>query len=431
MKNIANVVADGLCTNCGTCTGICPTEAIKMQVSNGLNLPKIEEEKCTCCRLCVKSCPGHSVNFNEFNLRNFGKQPEDKLLGNYLKCYVGHSNDDEIRYNSSSGGVVTQLLIFALEKGIIDGALVVRMKKSKHFETEPFIARTRKEIISASKSKYCPVATNQALRHILKEKGRFAVVGLPCHIHGIRKAEMNVRALKEKIALHIGLVCSHTVSFFGTEFLLQKLGISQEQIVGIDYRGSGRPGSMLIKLKNNSSLSFPLLGKWKAYWPIFSSFFFTPARCTMCPDQANELADVSVGDAWLPELRKERKGESIIITRMNDGEEILKQACSAGVLFLKSIECERAKRSFGADTLKFKKNDLPTRLAMINSAGMKIPDFNLKQSSSIPLTSFVRNLFVFFNVKASQNGILEKLLLFVPFQIFRLYYGVYEFLCLF
>jgi coenzyme F420 hydrogenase subunit beta len=46
---------------------------------------------------------------------------------------------------------------FALEEGIIDGALVTRMKKDRPLEPEPFIARTREEIIEASKSKYCGV----------------------------------------------------------------------------------------------------------------------------------------------------------------------------------------------------------------------------------------------------------------------------------
>jgi len=79
---------------------------------------------------------------------------------------------------------VTALFIFALEKGLIDGALVTGMKKDKPLEPEPFIARTREKIISARGSKYCSVPANIALKEILKakEEERFAVVGLPCHI---------------------------------------------------------------------------------------------------------------------------------------------------------------------------------------------------------------------------------------------------------
>jgi len=333
------------------------------------------------------------VDFEELNSRVFGKQPDDPILGNYCRCYIGHSNSDEIRLNSSSGGIVTQLLVFALEKGLIDGALVARMRKDIPSKPEPFIAKTKEEIVSASKSKYCPVAINEAIKHILKEDGRFAVVGLPCHIHGIRKAEKNVKELNEKIVLHIGLMCSHTVNFFGTQFLLRKLDIEHEQIAEIAYRGQGWPGSMLIKLKNHSSFSIPYVGGWNTYWPVFSCFFFTPMRCLMCPDETNELADISLGDAWLPEMKNEKLGESVIIVRTIKGEDVLNFAYSTGTVFLKPVKCEIVKRS-QAEPLKFKKDDIGTRLAIIKCYGGKISSFKPKR----------------------------------PFPIFRLYYGVYKFL---
>ena len=149
----------------------------------------------------MKVCPGHEVDFKGLNLEIFGKEPEDILIGNYLNCYVGHATDYDIRYNSASGGLVTALLIFALEEGLIDGALVTRMKKDKPLEPEPFIARTREEIIEARGSKYCPVPANVALREILEanEGERFAVVGLPCHIHGMRRAQRVDARLKERV----------------------------------------------------------------------------------------------------------------------------------------------------------------------------------------------------------------------------------------
>src|SRR5690606_36009483 len=114
--------------------------------------------------------------------------------------------DDNIRYNSSSGGLVTQILCFALEKGIINGALVTKMNKESPLQPQPFIARTKEEIIEASTSKYCPVPANMALKEILSsDVEKVAVVGLPCHIMGIRKAEMKNNLLKNKIVLHMGI----------------------------------------------------------------------------------------------------------------------------------------------------------------------------------------------------------------------------------
>jgi len=178
------------CTGCGTCIAMCPNSAIRMTLKKGRYIPHINNELCNQCGICHEVCPGHSVDFKELNFAIFGKEPKDILIGNYERCYIGHSTDTSIRYNSSSGGLVTALLVFAIEERIIDGALVTKMNDKNPLEPKVFIARSKEEIISASKSKYCPVPANITLKEILKEDGKFAVVGLPCHIHGIRKAEL-------------------------------------------------------------------------------------------------------------------------------------------------------------------------------------------------------------------------------------------------
>jgi coenzyme F420 hydrogenase subunit beta len=365
------------------------------------------------------------VDFKELNTKIFGKIPENRFLGNYSRCYLGHANDDSVRSETSSGGMVTQLLIFALENGIIDGALVTRMKKDNPLRTEPFIARTRGEIILASKSKYCPASPDEALKLILRERGRFAVIGLPCHIHGIRKAEENVKGLKEKIVLHLGLICSHAVNFFGTALLLEKLTISSDQIAEIAYRGRGWPGSMSIRLNNDSTQSLLYVGNWNSYGPVFSSFFFTPRRCLMCPDETNELADISFGDAWIPELKNERNGESVIVVRTNAGAKILDMACAEGAIFMKALGHRRVECS-QAGPLKFKKKDFDCRLAMIKSKGEETPNFNFRLIPHFSFVSFARNLFVLLNLRISESKNLKSLLVGIPLPIYRLYYGIYK-----
>jgi coenzyme F420-reducing hydrogenase beta subunit len=252
---IREVVKGDLCTGCGTCVSLCPNGAIELVIDDkkGIYVPQLNEEKCNNCGVCYEVCPGHSVDFKQLNPEIFGKEPDDILIGNYVNCYIGHANDYEIRYNSAAGGLVTQLLIFALEEGIIDGALVTRMKKSNPLEPESFIARTREEIIESSKSKYCPVPANIALNEILESKDgeKFAVVGLPCHIHGIRKAELINEKLKEKIVLHLGIFCSVNRDFLATEYLLQKFNIKKEDVAKLDYRGEGWMGGELEMLSKS------------------------------------------------------------------------------------------------------------------------------------------------------------------------------------
>ena len=372
-NTIAQVVKDGLCTGCGTCIALCPEEAIKLTIDEkkGIYVPELDEEKCNNCGVCLTVCPGHEVDFKQLNLEIFGKESADILIGNYLNCYVGHSTDYNIRYNSSSGGLITALLIFALEAGVIDGALVTRMKRDNPLEPEPFIARTGEEIIEASKSKYCPVPANIALKEILdsKEGEKFAVVGVPCHIQGIRKAEMINKKLKQKIVLHLGLWCSTTCNFLGTEFVLKRLGVSKEEVRELDYRGEGWPGGMSVQLKNGEK-RFISQGD---YWDTnFSSF--RPSRCRLCSDINAEFADISFGDyRGRDAYSKEKIGNSGIISRTRAGEDVLQRMLSKQKVELWRVSSSDVATSQG---YFYSKKNVKAVFNLFRLIGKKIPIYN-------------------------------------------------------
>lgn len=400
-KTIELVVKDGLCTGCGTCAGICPTEAIDMVINHreGIYLPHLDNERCNQCGICFEVCPGHSVDFKQLNSEIFGNEPEDILLGNYLNCYVGHATDYNVRYNSSSGGVVTALLVFALEQGIIDGALVTKMREDRPLEPQPFIARTREEIISASKSKYCPVPANIALKEILKEDGKFAVVGLPCHIHGIRKAEVMNKKLAQKICLHLGIFCGHAPTFLRTEFHFRRKGIRKEEVTKLDYRGEGWPGGWSIRLRDGTNRFIPHGDAWGWF-----SNFHSSRRCTLCCDLAAELADISFADAWSVE---DNLGESMVICRNRQGEEILQGGVSKGKLQLDRVGTEKAtKNQMG---FYYKKRVIVTSFAFSRLRRRSIPFYNTTLLKPSALTH-LRGLQLLLEVWASSKRYLWDLL---------------------
>ena len=191
-KNINEIYGMGLCTQCGTCYSFCPKDniGIKRSSTRDYIFYVKDKNKCKGCRICYKVCPGHTVNFDELNTYIFSKISEDKYLGNYRTTFLAQSLSEKVREVSASGGVVSSLLIFALDLGLIKGALVVKMSEKKALEPEVFVARNDEEILSAAQSKYLPVPMNIGIQEILDSKGKFALVGLPCHIHGIRKAEI-------------------------------------------------------------------------------------------------------------------------------------------------------------------------------------------------------------------------------------------------
>nr|WP_319374725.1 Coenzyme F420 hydrogenase/dehydrogenase, beta subunit C-terminal domain [uncultured Methanobacterium sp.] len=400
ITKLTEVIDSGLCCNCGTCEGICPNNAVELQIDHLKKeyVPVVDEIKCNNCNKCYNVCPGHSVNYNELNEFFFNKKPEDILMGNYLNCYVGYVNNENIRFNSSSGGLVTGILVYALDKGIIDGALVTRMSKENPLEPEPFIARTPEEIIEASKSKYCPVPVNKVIKEILHSKDdKLAVVGLPCHIHGIRNAEMMNKTLREKIVLHLGIFCSHTDTFWQTDSLLSKWGIGPKEVQEINYRGDGWPGNMTITLKNGKRKSIPYSEAISQHNLWVNALF----RCLFCPDLTAEMSDMSFGDPWIPEIiEAENKGQSIVVSRTENSENILTEVVVEGYIQLDDLSAGLVKKS--GHMMESKKKDVKTRFLIRRMFRKEIPYYEIELQKP-SFKNYLRAIFVYFQVVLSSK----------------------------
>jgi len=373
VKTIMSVVKDGLCCGCGTCAGICPRDAIEMTIDKrrGIYLPCLDDQKCNGCSICLDACPGREVNLPQFKRELFPDKLQDPLVGSYLQCYLGYASDQQMRYNCTSGGLATTFLIYALEQGLIDGALVSKMNDERPLEPQPFIARTREEVISAAGSKYCPVPANVALKEILKTEGRYAVVGLPCHMHGIRKSEAINAKLRERIVFHLGIFCSKNISFLGTEFQLKRMGIRKEAVEKISYRGRGWPGNMTIRLKGKQK---EISEFYPSYDDIKLNSFVIP-RCTLCFDWVAELADISFGDAWLPEIKANDKiGTSIVIARSELSNNIMCMATERGYIESEPVRTNEVKRS--QQFFTWKKREIAARFALNKIMGRKLPEYH-------------------------------------------------------
>ena len=96
------------CCGCHACFNICPKDAIEMKEDEyGFKYPVINQEKCIECGMCKKVCP--IIN-------------KEKII-NEPKTYACINKNEEIRLNSSSGGIFTLIAETILElNGVVFAA---------------------------------------------------------------------------------------------------------------------------------------------------------------------------------------------------------------------------------------------------------------------------------------------------------------------
>jgi coenzyme F420 hydrogenase subunit beta len=422
--SIRNIVENELCSGCGTCSALCPSHGIELEIdgNRGVYYPKIITEKCNDCGLCYEICPGRGVDFNKLCLNIFGSLPNNSLIGNTVNCWVGHSTNKSIRANSSSGGLITQLLIHLLNEGTINGALVTSMRTDKPLEAYSFIAKNETELIQASKSKYCPVPVNLSLKEIIdsKEGQKYAVVGLPCHIQGIRKAEQKNIRLRERIKLHLGILCNHTPNFWGTKLLVNKLGFNEREILKINYRGNGWPGYFHILTKHGiKNLDY------RRSWNFFGSQFFYPKRCLLCNDFTCELADISFGDAWrICTDRNDNQGQSLIISRNDFGNQLIKNMASRRIIDIEKIDSNHAINS-QKGMIYFKQKNIEVYKNILTN----VPFYNNNNThNKITFLDYLLAIFPYMCSSVSKNSNMRKILRHIPLCIFSYYAISYSFI---
>lgn len=417
IKNIQEISRQHLCVGCGTCTVICPTNAIKICLNDrGFHEAVVDNSRCTACKLCLEVCPSHVIDFDEMNDFVFNKRASDNLIGNYIRFYVGHAKDSPIYQSGQSGGLITALLAFALEKDFIGGAVVTKMVEPDPLHPKVIIAKNKEELLFATRSKYCSAPVNMKIKEILKRSDKFAVVGVPCQIYALRKLEKLMPQLKDKIILDMGLFCSHVLSLNVIGFLSCKAGFQKEDIIKFDYRAKewrGWPGDVLFKLKNGTTKFLP------REYRMLTKNFFSPWRCKMCYDHLNEFADISFGDAWLPEVVKHRKGETIVITRTERGENLIQKAKEEGVIEVKEVSRNALMQAQKRSTIR-KKNWLEAHLCVAKLFGQAIPNYCVKYPKSTKPQIF-QTIWDYMNSQIPHSKLTYYLLKNLPLPLLKVY----------
>ena len=349
----------------------------------------------------MDSCPGVGVDLvkmaDEFFMDDGTKT--DKWVGHYLKCFTGHSNDEDIRYHCASGGMVSQFLIFLLEKGYIDGAVVTAFDPKNELLVRSYIAHNREEVLQAKSSKYAPVSLHGMAQAIKQDKGtRYVIVGLPCHIQGFRKLEAVDRKFREKIAGYFAIYCSSGRTFYLTEHVFKERGIRKEDLTYFAYRDEGCLGSLVAKQRRgirvaNSNSETALYKEDEVYKERFQSYyhplrsFFIPRRCLFCIDHYGELGDVCFGDIHIKPYMDDKIGVNSLVVRTRQWLDLLEEAKSEGFITLDEIPVETLNAS---QQMAGKKKGRNERFIVLNKRlGRVMPKYDVQLPDKIGLKAIL------------------------------------------
>ena len=317
------VITNGLCTGCAGCVVACPHDVLGYDDTLGIYKPfHLEEEDGPggCghgdrgCTSCTRACPRFRSWETEIDTFMFKREREaDEVDGISKDIILARATDKYVLDKGQDGGLVSAMLIYALEKGYIDGALVSYLEgDGSTWKAIPGVARNKDEILAAAGSRYTYSANTMAYAQAVgMGLEKLALVGMSCmssvpSVMTARKAGKPAR----KFALNIGLLCSKTFDDAIFEELFEaKYGLKKQDMVKMNIKGVFQ-----IWMKDGSYHEINL--KECHAW--------TRSGCMTCPDFAAEHADISTGgigafNDWTLTIVRTDVGRKLMIELLENG----------------------------------------------------------------------------------------------------------------
>lgn len=337
--SISDIVKNELCVGCG----LCVSESSKSKMvwnDYGFLVPSLDSQF---TENAINLCPFNPNPDNE--VRDEDKIAElflsesthkDNRIGHYVNTYVGYSK--EYRETSSSGGIATFVFEQLLRNKIVDHLYIVKEVEGSYAYQ---LFSDVNEIKKISKTRYIPVTLSELFKEIDNIKGKVALSGVACFIKAVRLKQYYKPELKEKIPFLVGIICGGLKSKFFTEFLVQKSG-NFGQFHNQEYRVKKEAKYALDYSFTNLSINNNLFSlKMTTVGDMWGSGVFKAKACDFCTDVTTELADISLGDAWLEPYSKDGLGNSVIVTRSILADKLIRDGIKNEVLNVESLDFER------------------------------------------------------------------------------------------
>jgi coenzyme F420 hydrogenase subunit beta len=318
----SEVVTSGLCTGCAACVVACPHPVLDYESANGVYKPFHLDidggpEDCTHgqkgCTMCTRACPRFRNWEPEIDVHRFARERTDDEVFGIGDVSLARASDKELIENGQDGGFVSALLIYALENGVIDAALVSGVEgDDSTWRAQPRVARSRADVLATARSRYTYSANLLAYPEAAEGGAeRIALVGMGCMASapGAMQAH-KAGKIARRLSLTIGLMCSKTFDDAIFEKLFDAVhDIKRADIVKMNIKG-------VFQIWTNDGAYHEI--------PLKEAHAFTREGCTYCPDFAAEHADISTGGIgafgdWTLVIVRTELGRALVNSMKDEG----------------------------------------------------------------------------------------------------------------
>lgn len=380
------VIDGGFCIGCGACAAFSGSPFKMVMNPQGMMEARLQDDIDgeSYNGPAGEVCPFSNQSVDETTLaaERFSKDcPErDDRIGYYLGNYAGYVVEGSFRDKGSSGGFGTWLQSEMLRQGVVDAVIHVRSRTPDATDSRLFqyaIVTDASLVASGAKSRYYPIEMSGVLREARMTKLRFALVGLPCFIKAVQLVRRQDPELAERIPICIGLVCGHLKSARFAESFAWQMGLHPSSLTSFDFRrklpdkaanryGIEATGIINGVIETRTQESIKLVG---SDWGLD---FFKYKACDYCDDVLSETADVTIGDAWLPQYIRDAAGTNILVVRNPTIKAMLESAKAEGRIVLDVLTAQQVAESQGGG-LRHRRGGLAYRLYLASQAGIWHP----------------------------------------------------------
>lgn len=317
------------CFGCEACKQVCPEQCLELQISfNGFLYPEIDKSRCLDCGLCKKVCPYDCV--------------DDMLeISTEQEVYAARSKREDIRNQSTSGGVFTELATPILNNGGVIFGVVL----SKEFEVFHKSADCIDQLAEMRGSKYVQSRINNVFyeaKTFLESGTKVLFSGTPCQIAALK----TYLGKKYEELVTVDFICHGVLAPRVAAYHIKSLEKKyRSKAISVKFRdkSQGWKKSMAFSIEFQNGEIYYGRGKKDRFFNMFLSNYDLRECCYACPFTSPErVGDITMGDFWGIDKSKphlfDDKGHSVILINSLKGKKCFAE--SSQLLFFEKANIE-------------------------------------------------------------------------------------------